>query len=818
MEDNINLGELESLPKDMKFIVLTNLDAQSLGRLMQTNKSFNKLPTELNLWKHKCLTTWKLSPENAKKVESIAATVNWHREYRVLTYYSRRIYDNQMQIRPDDLTYVKTYDNDPNALEFYSDQTIDAIAVQGKFKFYPLPKVNFGVAYYELTVDQLNDKEPTIGIGFALHRYIRAFPGWGKDSYGLHGDNGHFYNQRSFGMHRCDLWAVGDTIGFGINYAKKEIFLTRNGVLVSVIAKKVRNLMHMYATIGLRAIGNKCRVNFGQKPFEFDVEEYLKTLEQDPEFVKKWPMKLYSQIIQEIENSILDDENPEEVEDEMIGGLDYNEKTAEKQDENVHEHKDHVHGEHCAHDEQHEGEHTDGASELSEDEQTHAKHKEYIEWLFNRLAGLETEVAQQAIEENSPDIREITLRIAEGLQFNIDPNLPLEELVHTTRLEMIGFMSAQYHSYLLEEKRLRAIREAANPALKKRNLMGMDIFLEENRLLFLVDKTFPNDHPLIVAAVRQLSLVHNINIPDLNNITFEDRVDTVLFMAYRLYCARRFVELENKRVQRRKENEKERKEKGSEFENIFGKDSFVPFSNLEHLKRLIESTGEPGNFPVSEDDLCNATEFCSMKYYGGILRNQRLANTDRIVLETLNWWLCVPEVPLTPKDSIEEFRSRCVKIAEEKVVYFEDDRERCESIIRGSIGLLRTKSILENDRLLVVVLLGWIELLLSLMHENHEISNEELSIELIRQLSVRLDNMDNTFEELQAAKILSKERKLLEQRKAAENNVKNNTNNNSNTDTKQSSNNNVPLIAAASVAVVAILGAAFVYFRNKWQK
>jgi hypothetical protein len=64
MEDNINLGELESLPKDMKFIVLTNLDAQSLGRLMQTNKSFNKLPTELNLWKHKCLTTWKLSPES----------------------------------------------------------------------------------------------------------------------------------------------------------------------------------------------------------------------------------------------------------------------------------------------------------------------------------------------------------------------------------------------------------------------------------------------------------------------------------------------------------------------------------------------------------------------------------------------------------------------------------------------------------------------------------------------------------------------------------------------------------------------------------
>jgi hypothetical protein len=58
---------------------------------------------------------------------------------------------------------------------------------------------------------------------------------------------------------------------------------------------------------------------------------------------------------------------------------------------------------------------------------------------------------------------------------NIDPNLPLEELVHTTRLEMIGFMSAQYHSYLLEEKRLRAIREAANPALVSKRSFVLEI-------------------------------------------------------------------------------------------------------------------------------------------------------------------------------------------------------------------------------------------------------------------------------------------------------------------------------------------------------
>eukprot|EP00029_Vermamoeba_vermiformis_P006436 TRINITY_DN2523_c0_g1_i1.p1 TRINITY_DN2523_c0_g1~~TRINITY_DN2523_c0_g1_i1.p1 ORF type:complete len:827 (+),score=163.63 TRINITY_DN2523_c0_g1_i1:2-2482(+) len=826
MEENTNNPVLQSLPKDMKFIVFTHLDAQSLGRLMQTNKSFNTLPAELNLWKHICLTTWKLSSENLKKIESIAATVNWHREYRVLTYYSRRIYGNQLEIRPNDLTFVKAIDEDLNSLHFYSDQPVDAIAVQSKFKLYPLPKVNFGVAYYELTVEQLNEKEPTIGIGFALHRYIRAFPGWGKDSYGVHGDNGHFYNQRSFGMHRCDIWAVSDTVGFGINYAKNEIFLTRNGVLVSVIAKKVRNLKHMYATIGMRAVDNKCRVNFGQKPFEFDIEEYMKNLEQDPEFVKRWPAKFYSQIIQEIENSFIDDENPEEVEEELIGGLDYYEKTEQPShdhhhDEHQHGHADnehHVHGENCDHD------HEDGhdENELTTEEINHNKHKEYLEWLFNRLAGLETEVTQQAIDENSPDIREITVRLIENLQFNVDPNLPLEELVHQTRLEMIGFMSVQYHSYLVEEKALRMKREAANPNLKKRKLNGMDLFLEENRLIFIADKKYADNHPLILAAVRQLSQLHNINIPDLNNIAWEDRVDTVLFMAYRLYCARRFIELEEKRAQRRRTNEKARSEKENEFEKIFGKDSFVPFSSLENLQRLIENTGEPGgNFQVSEDDLCNATEFCSMKYYGGILRNPKLATTDRILLETLNWWICVPEVPFTPEMSLEEFRFRCVKIAEEKVVYYEDDRERCESIVRGSIGLLRTPSIIENDRLLIVVLLGWIELILSVMHENHEVTNEELSIELIKQLTLRLEKMDQTFEELQATKQQIRDRRALllaELQEQAENERKNERKNNNNTaNTASNTNINVPLIAA-SVAAVAILGAAFVFFKNKLRK
>jgi len=244
----------------------------------------------------------------------------------------------------------------------------------------------------------------------------------------------------------------------------------------------------------------------------------------------------------------------------------------------------------------------------------------------------------------------------------------------------------------------------------------------------------------------------------------------------------------------------------------------VPFTSLE--KHQDTENGNPlGDLHASEDDFCNATEFCAMKYYGGILRNPRLLTTDRIVLEALSWWVCVAEVPLEPEDSIDEYRAKCIKIAEQKVDYYEDDRDRCESVVRGTIALLKTKSIAENDRLLVVALLGWIELLLSFMHENHEISNEELSAELIKQLTVRLNKMDNTFQELQQAKQHARERRLLEQQ--------NNSTINTNTDNKngsvvrqdnQSSASKMPLIAVAGVAAVAILGAAFVLFRNKVRK
>jgi hypothetical protein len=111
-------GELHIFPKELKFLILTHLDAQSIGRLMQVSKAFNNLPSEVNFWKHYCLQQWNLSPEKFKKIESIAANINWKREYKVLGYFSNRIFHNKLHIRSEDSTLVRPIDADENSLHF----------------------------------------------------------------------------------------------------------------------------------------------------------------------------------------------------------------------------------------------------------------------------------------------------------------------------------------------------------------------------------------------------------------------------------------------------------------------------------------------------------------------------------------------------------------------------------------------------------------------------------------------------------------------------------------------------------------------------
>jgi len=314
---------LSNLPSELKLQVLIALDAQSLCRLTTTSKSFHQLPDELGFWKLFCLKEWCL---DASEINGV--NVNWKREYRFLQFYKKYVYGNRMKIYPEDSSFVRFEDESHLTFYFYassSSLTNEAIALQSEHKLYPIPIGDFSIAYYEITVLEFGE-EPVVGIGVALPNYYRAMPGWGKDSYGLHADDGCFFNQRPFGLKFSEIWQKGDTVGIGLNFNTNQIFFTRNGQFLGVALSRVRNIHHFHATVGVRSLGNRVSVNFGAKPFEFDIRDYQKRIASEASQKKPW--RPYSQHIREFELRVVDMfEEDEDVEPEMVAAQSYYLKT-----------------------------------------------------------------------------------------------------------------------------------------------------------------------------------------------------------------------------------------------------------------------------------------------------------------------------------------------------------------------------------------------------------------------------------------------------------------------------------------------------------
>ena len=127
--------------------------------------------------------------------------------------------------------------------------------------------------YFEMTVKDRGQKGYTT-IGFTDEHFKNSRqPGWEANSYGYHGDDGNLYHGQGRGETYAQGFTTGDTVGAGINYARQEIFFTRNGKVQPSIYKDVKS--PLYPTIGLHSPNEKVEVNFGQRKFMYDVETFI---------------------------------------------------------------------------------------------------------------------------------------------------------------------------------------------------------------------------------------------------------------------------------------------------------------------------------------------------------------------------------------------------------------------------------------------------------------------------------------------------------------------------------------------------------------
>ncbi|KAI7897225.1 uncharacterized protein EV154DRAFT_489381 [Mucor mucedo] len=130
-----------------------------------------------------------------------------------------------------------------------------------------------GIYYYEIRVLK-RGQDALIAVGFCRYNKLDKLPGCEQHSYGYHGQSGQLFKQghaNPFGP----TFTSPDIIGCGLNFATNSAFFTKNGVLLGV-AEDIDTSELLYPCIGLSTNGEKITANFGQEPFAFDIDQFVK--------------------------------------------------------------------------------------------------------------------------------------------------------------------------------------------------------------------------------------------------------------------------------------------------------------------------------------------------------------------------------------------------------------------------------------------------------------------------------------------------------------------------------------------------------------
>lgn len=133
-----------------------------------------------------------------------------------------------------------------------------------------------GVYYFEMKVLSKGE-DGFIGIGFCCaENNLERLPGWDANSWGYHGDDGHFFAGSGTGREYGPSFTTADVVGCGVDFADGSAFFTKNGKFLGTAFKGIDPGKTLYPSVGLRTLGEKVTVNFGHEPFVYDIEQYIK--------------------------------------------------------------------------------------------------------------------------------------------------------------------------------------------------------------------------------------------------------------------------------------------------------------------------------------------------------------------------------------------------------------------------------------------------------------------------------------------------------------------------------------------------------------
>ncbi|KAJ2392376.1 hypothetical protein GGI05_002684 [Coemansia sp. RSA 2603] len=134
--------------------------------------------------------------------------------------------------------------------------------------------MHVGVYYFEVYVKS-RGQSGYIGIGLSHPSLSTSrLPGWDAGSWGYHGDDGNSFGGDGRGSPYGPGFKSGDTVGCGIDFMRRSIFFTRNGVFLGYAFKNIDTTKPLYPCVGMRTQGENVVANFGRSKFVFDICYY----------------------------------------------------------------------------------------------------------------------------------------------------------------------------------------------------------------------------------------------------------------------------------------------------------------------------------------------------------------------------------------------------------------------------------------------------------------------------------------------------------------------------------------------------------------
>lgn len=128
-------------------------------------------------------------------------------------------------------------------------------------------------------------------IGLATQAFCPrgTLPGWDLTSFGYHSDNGGLYHGSGHARQRTESFGPGDTVGMGVDYVTKTIFVTKNGRFLGsaydVFTTEFLATMDLYPVVGMDS-KDTVHVNYGgiDHPFHFNLASYCHRQQQNSKF------------------------------------------------------------------------------------------------------------------------------------------------------------------------------------------------------------------------------------------------------------------------------------------------------------------------------------------------------------------------------------------------------------------------------------------------------------------------------------------------------------------------------------------------------